>query len=207
MKKLPKKIYRFIRSRLRRASLLAGNSQRISSLLVVSKLISVFFIFAVLPIGSIETPRSSYQTAVKLDTQSSNLLSLNNSNINIQTGRSRADLQALGLSHDPEEIKILIQEVAPAYNLDWRLVYAIGYHESGNFNSSLARRNNNFFGRKASYGGYASWPTPEEAVRNQCEYLKTRYFDRGLNSLAAINRVYAEDISWKYAVESVMNSL
>ena len=197
MKKFQKQIYRFAKR----------NSKRISALLMLSKLISVFFLFAILPMGNLSTSRSTYQTAVKLDIKSPHLLSLNNDNMNIQTGRSRADLKTLGLSHDPEEIKILIQETAPTYSLDWRLVYAIGYHESGNFNSSLARRNNNFFGRKASNGGYASWSTPEEAIRNQCEYLKTRYFDRGLNTLSAINRVYAEDMSWHYAIESVINSL
>lgn len=197
MKKLQKQIYRFVKK----------NSKRISAFLMFSKLITVFFLFAILPMDSLSPSSYAYQTAVKLDTKSPNPLTLNNEYINIQTGRSRADLKALGLSHDPEEIKILIQETAPAYNLDWRLVYAIGYHESGNFNSSLARRNNNFFGRKASYNGFASWSTPEEAIRNQCEYLKTRYFDRGLNTLSAINRVYAEDMSWHYAIESVINSL
>lgn len=197
MNNLRKQIYRFCKR----------NSQRISALMMASKLISVLLVFAFIPMGTMAISRPSYQTAVKLDIQNPYLLSFGEKNLNLQSGRSRADLAALGLSHDPEEIKQLIQEVAPNYNLDWRLVYAIGYHESGNFNSSLARRNNNFFGRKASYGGYASWSTPEEAVRNQCEYLKTRYFERGLDSPVEINRVYAEDMSWHEAIESVINSL
>lgn len=183
------------------------NSQKISGFLMASKMVSVFFVFALLPMGGIKTERQTYQTGVKLDTNHSFALVSQEIKVDISTGRSRVELKELGLSHDPAEIKILIQEIAPSYGVDWRLVYAIGYHESGNYNSSLARRQNNFFGRKASSGGYASWSTPEEGIRNQFEYLKSRYFDRGLDTPVEINRVYAEDPGWYYRVESVMNTL
>ena len=125
----------------------------------------------------------------------------------IQPGLAKADIDRLNNEADPEIIKAFMQGVAAEYGVDWKLVYAIGYHESGNFSSALARSNNNYFGRKASGGGYASWATPEEGIRNQFVYLKTRYFDRGMDTPAKINHIYAEDMSWHYKVESVMASL
>ncbi len=130
-----------------------------------------------------------------------------NNNIEITSGRSRIEIERLGLSHDPNEIKVLIQEIAPKYGVDWRLVYAIGSLESANYNSSLARRQNNFFGRKAISGGYASWPNTIEAIDNQCNYLKTRYIDRGMDTPFEMNRVYAESGTWGIKVTNIMNSL
>lgn len=125
----------------------------------------------------------------------------------IVIGISRADMDEFNRNPEPEKIKQFMCSIAPEYGIDWKLVYAIGYHESGNYNSSLAERNNNFFGRKASSGGYASWSTPEEGIRNQFEYLKNRYIDRGMDTPAKINPVYAEDNSWQFAIERVMNTL
>jgi hypothetical protein len=149
----------------------------------------------------------TYQTDIKMDLQNPNLLNIPNQKVEIIQGISRFDMEQLGKTHDPAEIKYLIQEIAPKYGLDWRLVYAIGYLESGNFNSSLARLQNNFFGRKASSGVYASWPNTLVAIENQCEYLKTRYIDRGLDTPYEMNHVYAESGTWGAKVTSIMNSL
>jgi flagellum-specific peptidoglycan hydrolase FlgJ len=134
----------------------------------------------------------------------------------LQTAPKKTEI-IIGISNDqmdefnqnptPDKIKQFMQTIASEYGVDWKLVYAIGYHESGNYGSSLAQRNNNYFGRKANSSGYASWATPEDGIRNQFVYLKTRYFDRGMDTPAKINPVYAEDSSWQVAVTSVMNSL
>lgn len=185
------------------------NSQRISRLSKPSKLISFLFLFAILvPISvNADFGHKTYQTTVGLDTKSPTLLTDPVQTVNVPVGLSRDEIEKLGLSHDPQEIKMLIQQIAPQYGLDWRMVYAIGYLESGNFNSSLARRQNNFFGRKASSGTYASWPNTIEAITNQCEYLKTHYLDRGLKTPQEMNRVYAEGNTWGTKVQSIINSL
>jgi hypothetical protein len=123
------------------------------------------------------------------------------------TGISKNNMDQLNNNPNPEVIKQFMCTIAPEYGVDWKLVYAIGYHESGNYHSSLAQRNNNYFGRKAKSGGYASWSTPEQAIRNQFEYIKNNYYSRGLTTPAAINPIYAEDSSWCYAVSSVISTL
>lgn len=165
---------------------------------VLLGLVMVFIPFAT------QAEREPYKTRIQSDLNNpQEMLTLPEKKVEVVTAGSREDLGNL----DPEAIKGLMQIYGEEYGMDWKLVYAIGYHESGSYTSSLARRQYNFFGRKASGGGYASWSTPEEGIRNQFEYLQTRYFDRGLTTPASINRVYAEDQSWHYKVESVMNQL
>lgn len=183
---------------------------RIPHLKIASNLVSVFFIFAMLPLAGLvggSNYSDSNPTTVKLDTNNPLALSEPDRTVNIPVGTSRYDLARRGMTHDPAQIKLLIQEIAPEYGVDWRLVYAIGYLESGNFNSSLARYQNNFFGRKASSGVYASWPSTIVAINNQCEYLKTHYLDRGLETPYQMNRVYAEGDTWGAKVTGIMNSL
>jgi len=162
-------------------------------------------VFMLVPMGNAKN--ATFDSRVVLNADNINPLSLETAKTQIQPGIAKDDIDRLNQTADPELVKKLMQEIAPEYGIDWKLVYAIGYHESGNYSSSLARRNNNFFGRKSTSSGYASWSTPEEGIRNQFEYLKTRYFDRGLSTPESINPVYAEDGSWKYAVRSVMNTL
>lgn len=148
----------------------------------------------------------SYQTNISF-VKKSYPLAIVQSKTEIVPGISSATLDDLNQNPNPDNIKAFMEAIAPEYGIDWKLVYAIGYHESGNYGSSLAQRNNNYFGRKASSSGYAAWATPEDGIRDEFEYLKTRYFDIGLTTPASINPVYAEDTSWHVAVESVMNSL
>jgi hypothetical protein len=171
---------------------------------VTSYVLSTLSIFIITPFA---LPHQTYLTTVKLDTNNPFVLSEPDKTVNIPIGNSRYELERRGLAHDPEEIKLLIQEIAPEYGLDWRLVFAIGYLESGNFNSSLACRQNNFFGRKASSGVYASWPDVETAIRNQFEYLNTRYIARGMETPYEMNHVYAESDTWGAKVTGIMNSL
>lgn len=184
-------------------SYIQKNSTKISSFFMASKLLSVALLFAFVPFKYQPEKRETYETEIKLNTQSPQALTLPEKKVESYSAGSREDLA----SADPEAIKGLMKFYGEKYGVDWKLVYAIGYHESGNYTSSLARRQNNYFGRKASSGGYASWSTPEEGIENQFVYLKTRYFDRGMDTPAEINPVYAEDMSWHYAVESVMASI
>lgn len=171
--------------------------------LTIAQFLSVGMFALLIPFSGKPIEKSNYETRIKLDTNNPQLLTLPEKKVEVYSAGSREDLNNL----DPEAIKGLMQAIAPEYGVDWKLVYAIGYHESGNYSSSLARRQNNFFGRKAISGGYASWSTPEEGIRNEFVYLKSRYLDRGLTTPATINRVYAEDQTWHFRVESVMAQL
>ena len=181
------------------------NSQIISRFHFASKMASLVALLVIIPLGVVKP--YTYQTAIKLNDKSDNPLISADKTVNVISVPSRDEIQDATFGLDPEAIKALMQEIAQEYNIDWRLVYAIGYHESGNYSSHLARAQFNFFGRKANSSAYASWSDPEEAIRNQFEYLQTRYFDRGLNTPAKINPVYAEDPTWHYRVEAVMNTL
>jgi len=181
------------------------NQNKLSLGILVLKIATVIAIFALIPVGTAKS--QTYKTRVSFNQEKPFPITLADNQVQVSQGIAKADIDRLNETADPELVKKLMQELAPEYGVDWKLVYAIGYHESGNYSSTLARNNNNFFGRKASSTGYASWSTPEEGIRNQFEYLKTRYFDRGLTTPETINPVYAEDGSWKYAVQGVMNTL
>lgn len=169
--------------------------------------LTVFVIATVviLPINTVQN--KVYASQITFNKHSAYPLSIVQPKTEVITGISYNDINQLNQNPNPESIKKFMCAVAPSFGVDWKLVYAIGYHESGNFTSSLARSHNNYFGRKAAGGGYASWSTPQDAILNQFAYIKNMYYSRGLTTPAAINPIYAEDSSWRYAVQSVMNTL
>lgn len=174
----------------------------------MKKTILLALIVLLLTITSIGSAKAkNYDTNIVANFGALNPVTLQPTKTEITTGISQNDMSALNQNPTPDLIKKYMQTIAPDYGVDWKLVYAIGYHESGNYSSSLARRSNNYFGRKATSGGYASWSTPEEAIQNQFSYIKNNYYSRGLTTPAAINPIYAEDSSWRIAIQAVMNSL
>lgn len=178
--------------------------------MTINKILISTFILAALFLTStsvVSAKNQQLNTNITFSKGDINPLAIGPRKTEIVVGISEEDMNLFNQNPNPEMIKKFMCSIAPEYGVDWKLVYAIGYHESGNYNSSLAQRNNNYFGRKANSSGYASWATPEEGIRNQFVYLKTRYFDRGMDTPEKINPVYAEDNSWHSAVESVMNTL
>jgi hypothetical protein len=73
-----------------------------------------------------------------------------------------------------------------------RLMPAIAMIESGGGRATA--NTNNFFGRKAVGGGYASWPTKEEAIKNQGRYI-SKMWGRATNPYEM--RGYATSPVWK----------
>lgn len=146
------------------------------------------------------------QTEIVFDQTNPWALALGDGKVAIQPGLAQVDMDKLNVDHDPEAIKAYIQELGVKYNVDWKLVYAIGAYESGYFNSSLAQRNNNFFGRKATSTTWMNWNTAQEGIDNQFIYLKTRYLDKGMDTPAEMNRVYCEGDTWQYKVQAIMES-
>ena len=181
------------------------NSEIISRIQVASKMASLVALLVIIPMG-IAKPQN-YQTEIKLNDKSENPLVLADKTINVISIPSRDEVNDASFGLDPEALKLLMQEIGTEYNVDWKMVYAIGYYESGNYSSHLARTQFNFFGRKASSSSWASWNDPEEAIKNQFEYLQTRYYDRGLDTPAEIGPIYCEGNTWAGKITSVMNTL
>lgn len=178
--------------------------------MTIKKMLQLALILLTIFVGStsiVHAQNQKIETNIVLNKDGGQLLTINPKKTEIVVGISNADMADFNQNPTPEKIKQFMMTVAPEYGVNWKMVYAIGYHESGNYNSSLAQRNHNYFGRKATSNGYASWSTPEEGIRNQFEYIRDHYLSRGLDTPAKINPVYAEDSSWHFKVEAVMNSL
>lgn len=167
------------------------------------------FILIIIFLGVAKSQHNTYNpqdTQIKFSPDKLYPLTLADKETRLVQGVAKVDLNEMNSSVDPELIKDYIKEIAPEYGLDWKLVYAIGAYESGYFKSNLAQSQNNFFGRKATSTTWMSWETPEEAIHNQMEYLKTRYIERGLDTPEEMNRVYCEGDTWKYKVRHIMNT-
>lgn len=148
-----------------------------------------------------------YKSNLSFNQNKLNFLTINDKNVEIKPGLAKADMEKLNTERDPEAIKAYIQELGNQYGIDWKLVYAIGVYESGNFKSHLAQSNNNFFGRKATSTTWMNWDTAQQGIDNQFVYLKTRYFDKGMDTPAEMNRVYCEGDTWQYKVQFIMNGV
>ena len=173
---------------------------------LIMALAVILVILASATMAQAHTSRA-YKPNVALDKNQANLIVVNSRTTEIKPGLAKADLDKLNIEHDPEAIKAYIQETGEKYSVDWKLVYAIGAYESGNYRSSLAQRNNNFFGRKATSSTWMQFDSAQEGIDNQFEYLKTRYIDQGLDTPEEMNHVYCEGDTWKYKVRSIMNSV
>jgi hypothetical protein len=125
----------------------------------------------------------------------------------VDPGISQVDMNKVNIDHDPEAIKAYMQQIAPEYGVDWKLVYAIGAYESGHYKSNLAKYNNNFFGRKATSTTWMRYDSAEEGIRNQFVYIKERYINKGLDTPAKMNRIYCEGDTWQYKVQYIMDNI
>lgn len=172
----------------------------------VSVLMVVFLLTAFASMG-LAHANHKYQTSATITIgQGVSPIALAEPKTEIKPGLARSDMDKLNNDKDPEAIKAYIQEKAADYNIDWKLVYAIGAYESGYFKSNLAQSQNNFFGRKATSTTWMSWNTPQEGIDNQFEYLKTRYIDKGMDTPAEMNHVYCEGNTWQYKVQTIMDN-
>ena len=178
-----------------------------NQVLVANTIMTLILAVAFISVSKVMAKENDFQTRLIIANNQAYPLAINQPKTEIVSGISYEDINSFNQNPEPEKMKAFIKTVSSDYGVDWKLVYAIGYHESGNFGSSLARSNNNYFGRKAVSGGYASYSTPEDGVRNQCEYIRDKYYARGLTTPQAINPIYAEDSSWQNAVQSLMNTL
>ena len=76
---------------------------------------------------------------------------------------------------------------ADMYNLDYRLVPAITGVES-TFGKRIPKGSYNAYGWSNGEYTFASW---EDSIAHVSNVLKTKYFDKGIDSISEIARVYA----------------
>ncbi len=172
---------------------------------IATKMASLVALLLVIPMGLVKPQH--YESKITLTDKSENPIALAEKTISVISVPSRDEVEDASFGLDPEAIKALMQEIGTEYNIDWKFVYAIGYLESGNYSSHLARNQFNFFGRKANSSSWMSYSDPEEAIRNQYDYLQTRYFDRGLDTPYEIGPIYCEGNTWAGKVTTIMNTL
>ena len=159
--------------------------------------------------GSTSSAHAEVTSGPKLvlnSTQAIPVILINNQ-IQIVPGLAQADMDKVNVDHDPEAIKTFIQQIAPEYGVDWKLIYAIGVYESGNYGSNLARYNNNFFGRKETSTTWRKYNTAEDGIRDEFIYVKEHYINNGLDTPAKMNHIYCVGTDWQYKVQFIMDTV
>ena len=95
-------------------------------------------------------------------------------------------------------------EFADDYNIDWRLLPAISGIESS-FGKHLISGSFNAYGWDGGYYRFADWP---RSIQLMSQFLRERYYDRGLDTPRKIGSVYAPPaLNWGARVNSVMKQI
>jgi len=116
------------------------NYSKISAAMMASKILLVSTVFAVIPVAG-TAPRETYKTAVKLDTNNSNVLVQNDRQVEITSGVSLADSANKKVStrvayryNEPSGVENYIglyKAAAAQYGIPWNVLAAVHYVESG----------------------------------------------------------------------------
>lgn len=130
------------------------NAQRISALMLASKMLSVVMLLALLPLGAgSQTPKTQNSPEIKLDQTSPLAVAGKNRQVAIATGESNLDWQtkaaarkigysdtsSFGIERDPSYFRGLYQRAGAAYGVPWQLLEAVHYVESGASDSTTER--------------------------------------------------------------------
>lgn len=122
------------------------HSQRISALMMASKMLSVVILLGFMPLDGIKVPqRKPLETNIKLDTKNSFVLTGKDRQVNIVSGESQIDLEAkaqapklasagnvsYSVERDPSYFRGLYQRAGAAYGVPWQLLEAVHYTETG----------------------------------------------------------------------------
>jgi len=93
------------------------------------------------------------------------------------------------------------------FSVDYKLLMAIATLESSYGLHVPYGNSYNPFGRKSSSGGYIRFSSWQDAIYNQAEYLKTKYYNLGLDTVDKIGRKYAEDPNWSNKIKKIIDNL
>lgn len=96
---------------------------------------------------------------------------------------------------------------AQVYETDWKMIYAIAIHETGNFTSRLYREQNNPGGIKSG-SGWANYDNSFQGILEMTRLIKKSYIDKGLDTLQKMESKYCPDgSSWAAKVSKIMSGL
>jgi len=95
-------------------------------------------------------------------------------------------------------------EFADDYNIDWRLLPAISGIESS-FGKHLINGSFNAYGWDGGYYRFTDWP---RSIQLMSQFLRERYYNRGLDTPQKIGPVYAPPAPfWGARVNSIMKQI
>lgn len=102
----------------------------------------------------------------------------------------------------------LIVSLADTYSFDYRYILAIGQQES-NLCKKIPEDSYNCWGYGIHSAGTLRFDSYELALKSYASYLKTQYFDKGRNSVEAIEAKYNPNSngSWAFGVNQFMEKL
>ncbi len=102
----------------------------------------------------------------------------------------------------------LIVSLADTYNFDYRYILAIGQQES-NLCKKIPEDSYNCWGYGIHSEGTLRFDSYELALKSYASYLKTQYFDKGRNTVEAIEAKYNPNSngSWAFGVNQFMEKL
>lgn len=92
---------------------------------------------------------------------------------------------------------------ADKYGIDWRLLVSIAGLESG-YGSQYVHGSYNAYGWGGGYIYFSSW---EEGIDSVSRSLRTRYYDRGADTVWKIGPIYAENPHWAQRINGLMGGI
>lgn len=131
-------------------------------------------------------------------------LQLDSQTEDIQDTRAKAIENVFKRYDSPlvDEAKLYVT-YADKYQIDWKLLPSISGLES-TFGRFMMPGSHNAYGWGGGHIYFSSW---EEGIDNISASLKTRYYDRGANTVETIGPIYAEAKDWAPRVTFFMNQI
>ena len=104
-------------------------------------------------------------------------------------------------------IEEMFRIAASQYGIDFKLIYAIAIHETGDFSSGLFLNSNNPGGLKGS-GGWMSYPSRFEGILAMARTIYNGYWSQGMTTPEAMQPKYCPNSdTWAPAVRSLMERI
>lgn len=121
------------------------HSQRISALMMASKLFSIVALLSLAPISGLKVEKQPFNTTIKLDENSPLAVSAPDRQVTITTSEAKIDLDQktnnlkvsqptsiyISIERDPSYFRELYQKAGAAYGVPWQLLEAVHYVETG----------------------------------------------------------------------------
>lgn len=143
-----------------------------------------------------------------IETQEKALSVLREQNVELSTELENKKKELEELAAKPTGDYDIFAIAGDAYEVDSVLLEAICRWESGHFTSKLYKTKNNAWG---AYDGknWLSFNNPEHSILELARTLRKNYYDRGLDTIEEIAKVYCPNSpeSWTNGVKSIYDEL